>query len=236
MIMNDELFFAWLDGELDAAAAAQVAAQVAADPGLRRKAAAHRSLAARLSGAFSPIAAAPVPAAFRGSLAPDNVVDLGAARTRRSSRLGLQSAAQWAAMAATLVLGLAAGSILDRGASTPVRNESGTLLASTELDQALDARLASAPAATGPRIGLTFRDQAGSICRSFTDGAAQGLACRAGDEWRIRGLFQTANSPSGEFRMAAGADPALAALIDSTISGDTFDAAAERQAQVHGWH
>ena len=30
MIMNDEQFFAWLDGELDAAAAAVVAAQVAA--------------------------------------------------------------------------------------------------------------------------------------------------------------------------------------------------------------
>lgn len=233
--MNDEHFFAWLDGELDAAAAAEVAARVAADPALQRKAAAHRSLGAQLSGAFAPIAAAPIPAALTASPEPDNVVDLAAARTRRSRRFGLPSTAQWAAMAATLVLGLAAGSVFDRRAQTPVRSESGYLLASAELDHALNTRLASAPLATGPRIGLTFLDRSGSICRSFTDGAAQGLACRAGDEWRIRGLFQAANGPSGEFRMAAGADPALAALIDSTIAGDPFNAAAERQAQRRGW-
>ncbi|HEV2044737.1 MAG TPA: anti-sigma factor, partial [Sphingomicrobium sp.] len=100
---------------------------------------------------------------------------------------------------------------------------------------ALNRRLASAPSAAGPRIGLTYRDQAGSICRSFSDGSAQGLACRAGNDWRIRGLFQGADGQTGEYRMAAGADPALSALIDSTISGEPFDATAERKALTQGW-
>ena len=235
MIMNDELFFAWLDGELDPAAAAEVAAQVAADPDLQHKAAAHQALRARLQGAFSPIASAPIPGTILESTERGTVVDLAAARERKSPRFGLPSAAQWVAMAATLVLGLVSGSMLDFSPSTPVRTESGYLLASTELENALDSRLASAPAANGPRIGLTFRDQAGSICRSFTDGAAQGLACRDGTSWRLRGLIQGADEPTGEFRMAAGADPALAALIDSTISGEPFDAVAERRAQARGW-
>ena len=235
MIMNDELFFAWLDGELDAEAASEVAAQVAADPALLRKAAAHQALKARLQEAFSPIAGAPISDAIRESTARGTIVDLAAARERKSPRFGLPAAAQWMAMAATLVVGLVTGSMLDGGSSTPVRSESGYILASSELEDALDARLASVPAATGPRIGLTFRDQAGSICRSFSDGSAEGLACRAGNGWRIRGLFQGANGPTGEFRMAAGADPALAALIDSTISGDPFDAAAERRALTEGW-
>ena len=235
MIMNDELFFAWLDGELDPAAAAEVAARVAADPDLQQKAAAHQALRTRLQGAVSRVASAPIPDAIRESTERGTVVGLAAARERKSRRFGLPSAAQWVAMAATLVVGLVTGSMIDIGPSTPVRTESGYLLASTELENALDSRLASVPAATGPRIGLTFRDQTGSICRSFSDGAAQGLACRDGTSWRLRGLIQGADEPTGEFRMAAGAAPALAALIDSTISGEPFDAVAERRAQAQGW-
>lgn len=235
MIMSDELFFAWLDGELDPAAAAEVAARVAAEPELQQKATAHQALRARLQGAFSPVASAPIPDTILESTERGTIVDLAAARERKSRRFGLPSAAQWVAMAATLVVGLVTGSMLDIGPSTPVRTESGYLLASTKLENALDVRLASAPTVTGPRIGLTFRDQAGAICRSFSDGSAQGLACRAGNDWRIRGLFQGANGPTGEFRMAAGADPALSALIDSTISGEPFDATAERGAQARGW-
>ena len=235
MTMDDEQFFAWLDNELDEAAAATVAAEVADDPELQRKAAAHRELQARLGEAFAPIAAAPIPAAIMASPGRGTVVDLAAARLRRSPRLALPSMAQWAAMAATLVLGLATGSMLDGGSSSPIESQSGQLLASAGLAQALDTRLASAPAATGPRIGLTFRSQDGTICRSFTDAAAQGLACRDGQDWRIRGLFQGAQSASGEYRMAAGVDPDLAALVDATRAGDPYDAAQERQALARDW-
>lgn len=235
MTMDDEKFFAWLDNELDAAAAAKVAAQVAADPALQRRAAAHRSLQARLGDAFAPIAAASIPATIFASAERGTIVDLAVAREARSPRLGSPSMAQWAAMAATLVLGLATGSMLDRGSSSPVESQSGQLVASAGLARALDTRLASAPAATGPRIGLTFRSQDGTICRSFTDVAAQGLACRDGQDWRIRGLFQGAQSATGDYRMAAGADPNLAALIDATVAGEAFDAIEERQALAGNW-
>lgn len=226
MTMDDELFFAWLDGELDPLTAAKVAAEVAADPELAHKAAAHRAMQARLRGAFDTVAPPPM---------ADKVVDLASARSERAARRVLPSMAQYAAMAATLVLGLATGSMIGGGSSAPDPRQPDYLVASAELEQALDMRLASAPAASGPRIGLTFRDQAGSICRTFTDGAAEGLACREDIGWRIRGVVQGADEPTGEFRMAAGSDPALAMLIDTTIAGEPFDADAEREALKAGW-
>jgi hypothetical protein len=35
--------------------------------------------------------------------------------------------------------------------------------------------------------------------------------------------------------MAAGMDPNLAALVDSTMTGEPFDATAERAAKRSGW-
>ena len=227
MIMNDELFFAWLDGELDPQAAAAVAAEVAADPDLQRKATAHGSMQARLRGAFEPlIAVAPV---------AGNVVDLATERARQAQRRTLPSMAQWAAIAATLVVGIVTGTMISGGSPSTVRNDAGQLIAAGPLDRALDTRLASAPDVSGPRIGLTFRDAGGSICRSFTDGPAQGLACRDGDRWALRGLVQGGDAGRGDYRMAAGVDPALTTLIDSRMAGEPFDSAAEKKALTEGW-
>ena len=49
---EDELFFAWLDGELGEAEAKQVSDQVAADPPLSSLADRHRALKERLRRAF----------------------------------------------------------------------------------------------------------------------------------------------------------------------------------------
>lgn len=227
---DDELFFAWLDGELDADKAAEVEARVAADPELRRKAEAHRALGASLHAAFEPVAAAPVPQRLTDAARPTRaeVIDFGAARERR--RRAFPAWAQWAAMAATLAIGIVTGTMLNDGASGPIARDGGQLVAAAELEQALTTRLASAPAAVGPRIGLTFRDAAGNLCRSFTDETSSGLACRESGDWRIRGLFQTPEGQQSEFRMAAGQDPRLAELIDSTMAGEPLDAAAEKQA------
>ena len=35
--------------------------------------------------------------------------------------------------------------------------------------------------------------------------------------------------------MAAGPDPRLGAMIDETLAGEPFDAAAERAAKANGW-
>jgi hypothetical protein len=222
-MISDERFFAWLDGELEPAEAAAIDELVAADPELQRRAEAHRTLGGRLREAFDPIAAAPPPDRLRGA----EVVDLSA---RRAQARPISRPVQWAAMAATLAIGVVAGTMINSGASGPIGREDGQLVASGDLEQALYTRLASVPADEGARIGLTFRDAAGELCRSFTDEGTSGLACHHRGDWRIRGLFQAAEGQQGEFRMAAGADPRLGALIDSTIAGEPLDAEGERKA------
>lgn len=231
--MDDELFFAWLDGELDADRARRVEAEVAADPALQAKADAHRRLKEGLGGAFAPIAAAPVPERLRAAARPAaTVVDFNAARQRRRP---IPAAAQWAAMAATLAIGLVGGAMFAGRQTAPVTFEGGRLVAAAGLEEALTTRLASAPAATGTRIGLTYRAAGGEICRTFSDGGASGLACREGGDWRIRGLVQDAREGTGEFRMASGPDPQIAAMVEESIAGQPFDAVAEQAAMERGW-
>jgi hypothetical protein len=220
-MIQDEQFFAWLDGELGPEEAAEVGRQVAADPGLQHRAEEHRQLAGTLRDAFGSVADAPLPERFLPRKA--EVIDL-------ASRRPVSRSMQWLAMAATLAIGFAAGTTINAGGSGPIGRENGQLVASGELERALYTRLASAPADQGARIGLTFRDARGDICRSFTDEGSAGLACHQGGDWRIRGLFQAGEGQSGAYRMAAGPDPRLADLIDATMAGAPLDAAGERQA------
>ena len=226
---DEEEFFAWLDGELDGDAAARVEARVAADPALAEQARAHRALAGRLRGAFDPVMSAAVPDRI-GS----GPVDFAEAREKRTVR-PISHATRWAAIAATLVVGIVTGTMLSTGSTAPVVRENGTLVAAAELEDALDTRLASAPESEGVRIGLTFRDSEGALCRSFESDDRSGLACRADGDWRIRGLFDQNDGPAGDYRMASGADPGLAELIEATIAGEPFDADAERAARESGW-
>lgn len=239
-MVDDVKFFAWLDGELDAGEAARVEAEVRADPELQARAAEHRALRARLGAAFAAVADAPVPQRLVDSVRcgkGERVVSLADARERREMRRpSLPAWRQFAAMAATLVLGIAVGNLMvPQGGSSPIAPEAGRLVASAGLEQALDEQLASAPPDKGPRIGMTFRDTAGSICRTFEDQAASGLACFEGGDWRIRALFQGEQGPAAEYRMAAGSDPRLLEVADQAIAGEPFDAAAERAARERGW-
>src|SRR5947209_4909654 len=208
---EDDKFFAWLDGELEPADAAEMEAKVAADPQLTRLAEQHRALGARLKGAFDPIAEAPVPERLHAALRPSaEVIDFAAAKPARIT----PSLPQWAAIAATLAVGIFVGTAIPQRSGAPVEVQGGKIYAAAALDQALDTQLASAPAGD-VRVGLTFRDQAGEICRSFTQPAASGLACRAAGKWQLKGLFAAPEGQGSSYRMAAGMDPNLAALVDS---------------------
>ena len=226
--MNDEDFYAWLDGELDGDAAASMAARVAGDPALAARAAQHRALGDRVRGAFASVIA--------DNVAPPrmtaDVVDLTARRTPHARGFGLP---QWAAMAATLVVGLVAGQLVGGSSDGPVEQRGGTMVAAASLDRALGAQLASAGNDGPIRVGMTFRSRDGAICRSFTDGGASGLACRDGDAWRLEGLLAAPQSPNGDYRMAAGEDPRLAALIEDRIAGEPFDSVAEKAARDANW-
>jgi hypothetical protein len=228
---DDEKFFAWLDGELGPSEAAEMEARVAADPELKRLADQHRALGSQLRSAFDPVADAPAPERLQTALRPTaQVIDFGAAKRARS----MPAVAQWTAMAATLAIGIFIGTRVPQESSAPVQAEAGKFYAAASINRALDTELASAP--TGDvRIGITYRDSAGEICRTFTAPAGSGLACRNSGRWQMKGLFAAPEGQGSDYRMAAGMDPNLAALVDSTIAGEAFDEAAEKAAKEKGW-
>ena len=234
-MVSDERFFAWLDGELDGAEAARVAAAVEADPELAAKAKRHRALQSRLTQAFGSVADADVPERLSAAARPveAEVVDLAAARNARGNRWRI-ALPQWAAMAATLAVGIFVGTMVPGRSDSPVAVQEGRIYAAAALDRALDTQLASAPAGA-VRIGVTFRDRSGAICRTFTEAAASGLACRNDDRWRLRGLFAAPEGQAAAYRMAGGMDPGLAALVDATMAAEPLDAAAEKAAKDRGW-
>lgn len=230
----DETFFAWLDGELCGDEAAEMEARVAANPHLTALAEQHRALQARLKSAFDPIAAAPVPDRLQAAVRPPaEVIDFAAAKQASDSRRW-RSLPQWAAIAATLAVGIFVGTEIPQRTSAPVEVQGGKIYAAAALNQALDTQLASAPSGD-TRIGLTFRDQSGEVCRTFTQPQASGLACRDNARWAVRGMFAAPEGQASAYRMAAGMDPNLAALVDSTMAGEAFDAAEEKQALKRGW-
>jgi hypothetical protein len=235
-MVEEEKFYAWLDGELTPEEAGRVGAAVAADPDLSRLANEHRAMTAGLRGAFASVDEQPVPdrllAAAQGREV--EVVDLDqvrAARDRRAPPIWVQAAA----LAATLAVGVFTGSLLGSVGSGPITADGGPFVASADLEAALNTRLAGSPQAKGAQIRLTFRDRAGAICRTFEDHSASGLACRDGEKWRIRSLFQGPEGSATDFRMASGANPQLMEAVDASIDGEPFDAAQEREAMDRGW-
>jgi len=228
-MIDDEKLFAWLDGELEPDEAAEVEAAVAADDRLGALAQQHRRMQLQLSAAFDSVAELPMPDGLRKAAAPGVEIH-HFPRARR-----LWGVPQWAAMAATLAVGVMAGSLIAPRSTAPVAADSGKLYAAADLDRALDTQLASAPAGDRIRVGLTFRDRRGAICRSFTGPGESGVACADGERWQVRGLFAPASGQQSEYRMAAGPDPNLMALVDSMIAGEPLDAAAERTARDRGW-
>ena len=236
-MVEEDKFFAWLDGELPADEAAQVEAEVAADPKLSRLAEEHRAMATGLRSAFGTVESQPVPERLQRG---EKVVSLADARASREVRRAPSLWVQMGALAATLAVGIVTGNMLSigflpGGSSDPIQTEAGRLVASADLENALYAQLASAPVDAGPRIGLTFRDKTGAICRTFEDRATSGLACRESGDWRIRSVFQGAEDQTTDYRMAGGPNPQLLEEVDAIIDGEPFDAAQEKATAEKGW-
>lgn len=228
---DEEKFFAWLDGELAPADAAEFDERVANDPALAKLAEEHRSLKRDLGRAFDPIIGLPVPARLDAPLRKaSNVIDFAAAKRRRT----MSPLSQWGAIAASLAIGILIGVGVPSRTASPVKVDASGLHASQMLTRALDAQLASAPSGD-VRIGITFRDHSGSICRTFTETSATGLACRSGTGWTVKGLFAAPEGQEGGYRMASGMDPNLAQLVGSSMTGEAFDAGAEQAARSKGW-
>lgn len=245
MTFSDEVLMAYADDQLDESTRIAVQSAMAEDAEIARRIAQHRELRKRLRSAFDPVLTEPVPSrlteAVRNARTP--AASAGARVIPLPRRLALRrSAPQWAALAASLLLGIIAGRLAFRaGGPGPVATRDGQLLASGFLADALSSQLASQQHPTQRvQIGVSFRSKSGEYCRTFSirGPAVAGLACRAADGWRLQVLSRADEQPgaAGNYREASSTmPPALVSTVADEISGEPFDARAEAAARRHGW-
>lgn len=241
MNYDDETLMAFADGELDEQQRAEIAAALERDPALARRVQEHRALRAKVEGAFAPVVEQPVPEALskvaRASASIErsgNVVRFPTRGSRASSQPW--RAREWAAMAASVVLGVLIAWKAFSPGPVPLTAQNGVLRASGALAAALDSQLAGTQSGSeSVLIGLTFRGNDGHYCRSFVLRAAgtAGLACRMNGEWRIPVTAAAAGSEG--MRQAASMPPEVLAAIGARLSGDALDASQEQSALKAGW-
>ena len=96
MTISDDTLMAYADGELDAAAAAEVEQALRQDPALAERVRAQRALRARLQATFGAELAEPVPERLQRALVapPATVVDLAAKRAQREQGARRRPAAE----------------------------------------------------------------------------------------------------------------------------------------------
>jgi hypothetical protein len=245
MTISAETLAAYVDGELDETESARVEAALEQDPTLADALARHMMLSTRLSAAFDPVLAEPLPdrlvAAVHGG-APD-LSPAGARRqTGRDNRgpaLATRDRARapswrgWAAMAACLVVGISAGLFTPHGQPIVLNAD---MTARGALASALNTNLTADPQ-QAIHIGLTFRRAGGEVCRTF-DMAGKGLAgvaCRAGPGWKVQVAVPSQTQAASDYRTASSLPGPVAAAVDAMIDGQPFDATAEKAARDHGW-
>jgi hypothetical protein len=233
MTMNDDMLMAFVDGELDDLSRARVERAIAEDPALKARLAAQQRLRARLAAHYAPAAAEEVPERLRALLESEApVADLAAARARRARPLWQN----FAALAATLVLGLAVGRTLLAPGGGPVGVEGGVMVARGALADALDSQLASAQAPdAATRIGVSFAAADGRLCRTFDGAAAAGLACRGDHGWQLMMTTAGAGGQRSQYRQAGSGDPLVLQAAQEIMAGEPLDEAGERRARDSGW-
>lgn len=259
MRFPDEVLMAYVDGELDAPTRKAVDAAMALDRGLAARIERQRVLRQAVQAAYEPVLDEPM---------PQRLLDLasgGAPTSAPADRAGLASRGrrnpwprhwtwlEWGAMAASVAIGVLAGSALMgvpreetdvAGRRPDLVVDGASLRARGALAQALSEQLAATQAPVAPvKVGLSFLTRTGEYCRTFAlerEGDTVrlgGLACRSGGEWRLE-LIARDDRPAtqGEFRSAAaGVPPAVMRAIEERIEGSTLDADAEREAQRRAW-
>lgn len=229
MTITREELAAFADGELSGEREAEVAAAIAADPGLAREVEAHRALKSQLAGYFAPIAEEPVPEALAAVLRPKapEVVDFASAREKRETRRRIP---RWGwvagpALAASLVLVL----LMPRGGETDG-------YADAQLAGILDDRLVAEQQPTSDtRVLLSFRDGEGDYCRAFSGAEGGGIACRDDKGWRLETLGEGSQGAGTEYRKAGSSDADLLARAQQMSAGPALDAEDEAEARRNGW-
>lgn len=240
MRFSDEMLMAYADGELDLVARAEIEAAMANDPAVARAVERHRMLAGKVRVAYDGVLEEPVPAELVALVVDPQdtrVVELAAARGARRIAVGRWQLPAWAAIAASVLAGVFVGLLLFRTSSAPYEVTDRGLIARGELAEGLATQLASAPGRSNVHIGVSFRSRDGDYCRSFTYehlAPLAGLACRHGEDWKVRVLAEAPSSTS-ELRTATAMPMAVLQAVDASIAGEPLDAAAEEEARKAGW-
>lgn len=249
--IDDDMLMAYADGSLPPEEAARVEAAIDENPALLLKIEKFRNVKRALEATYNSVLDEPIPEHLRALLGDvasseaetPRVVDLAAAREERAqpgTPVRRFTPPAWAAIAASLIVGVLAGRMLAPEDNGLFAVRGGQLVARAELAQALDARLASdAGNAVAPtRIGFSFLSNEGQYCRTFThaEGASgvSGLACRDGGQWNVR-VTASETSTSGAYQQAASAPPQVLALVDQLIAGEPLEAQQERDARDKHW-
>ena len=254
MSPTDETLGAYVDGELDADARAELEAAMATQPALAARMERLMKMRARLHAAFDPVLQEPIPPRLAEMLrgtenatatASTPVTELAAARAAKAGARRTWSWPEWSAVAASITLGVLIGYFLLRTPSEDrlFKQQDNELLADGALDRALSEQLASTqPAGAAVRIGLSFRARRdGVYCRTFAlahglDTA--GIACRETDAWHVRALTRgapLAGASGGAQQASSGLPAALLSIVQDEIDGEPLDAPAERAASRRNW-
>jgi hypothetical protein len=254
MSIPEETLMAYVDGELDPAARAQVEAAMRDDPQIEKYVEQQRALRAKIQHAYAADLAEAVPerlvaaAHGRGPVSDPHVVDLGQARAASESKsLPLRwRQPQWrpiVSMAASLLIGIGVGFLAWRNSdSNMIQNAHGALVAGGPLAQGLSSQLAGDRSpASAVEIGLSFLAKSGDYCRTFAivgKASSAGLACRHAQRWEVRALAQSGavKDDGSEYRTASSSlPPAIATAVEEQISGEPLDRTGEIAAREQGW-
>lgn len=231
MAIDDDMLMAFVDGEIDEVSRARIERAAAEDPALQARLEQQQRLRATLAAHYGPTAEEEVPERFRAML-ETNVVPLAASKPRMARPLWQSLAA----LAATLVLGLAVGRTMLAPGAGPIAVEGGTMVARGDLAQALDTQLASAqPQGAATHIGVTFANNDGRACRTFDSQAAAGIACRNDTGWQVMMTAAGSGGQQSDYRQAGSGNPLVLQAAQEMMAGEPYDEAAERRARDSGW-
>lgn len=222
---------AYVDGELNLVAAKRMEKAISSDPELAQAIAQERALRTRLARHFDPALDEKVPDALSALLSGkiEGLPTRLAAPTPKSFR---PSWPQWAAMAASLVIGVMIGGTAFNQDTGYVRDQQGQIIASGDLANALDTQLASTQSRNAAvRIGASFAANEGGFCRTFESAALDGIACTDGADWKLQHMM--AGNKSAQYRQASAGT--LAEVAAAMMAGEPLDTAGEAAAKKRGW-
>lgn len=251
----DEVLMAFADGQLDGEEAARVERAVNASPELEAKVALFMASRDRARGAFARVLTEPVPERLLQAAMGRSSVQAQAGQLQgqlqgqsagRNAGASARPARGWvplalAASVAAVAAGLA-GYLGGRAGDAPTNAAAALFTGAGAIASALDGLgdgESRALAASRLTVAATYRMGDQRVCRAVdlahgpSGTAAQGLACRAGDGWRIEVAIPK-QPDDGQFR-PAGAAPGLEALLDAGGASQPLTRADSDRLMRQGW-